>query len=290
MSDSSASAPLTTARRSVHGTWDLWGFFAFSHGWTWLFWGLIIGLGLNVWASTTGLVFLVLGGLGLPLGAVVMTGRVAGRNGLRDLGRRLVQPGRIPGRWWAAVLLLMPAVKLSAGGLAVLFGVTDAPFNLEEATALIARPGELLAYLGFLLLLGPLPEEIGWRGYLLDRLQLRFSALGASLLLGLAWFAWHGPLFFMTGYFARAGGAPDPLQFGVMILLISVLYTWIHNHTGRSVLAAVLFHFSVNAAGELLDAPDSVAAYEAYLTAALVLIVLWGWGAETLRGAEAEED
>lgn len=290
MSDSPASAPLPTARRSVHGTWDLWGFFAFSHGWTWLFWGLIIGLGLNVWASTTGLVFLVLGGLGLPLGAVVMTGRVAGRTGLRDLGRRLVQPGRIPGRWWAAVLLLMPAVKLSAGGLAVLFGVTDAPFNLEEATALIARPGELLAYLGFLLLLGPLPEEIGWRGYLLDRLQLRFSALGASLLLGLAWFAWHGPLFFMTGYFARAGGAPDPLQFGVMILLISVLYTWIHNHTGRSVLAAVLFHFSVNAAGELLDAPDSVAAYEAYLTAALVLIVLWGWGAETLRGAEAEED
>ena len=290
MSDSSASAPLPTARRSVHGTWDLWGFFAFSHGWTWLFWGLIIGLGLNVWASTTGLVFLVLGGLGLPLGAVVMTGRVAGRTGLRDLGRRLVQPGRIPGRWWAAALLLMPAVKLSAGGLAVLFGVTDAPFNLEEATALIARPGELFAYLGFLLLLGPLPEEIGWRGYLLDRLQLRFSALGASLLLGLAWFAWHGPLFFVTGYFARAGGAPDPLQFGVMILLGAVLYTWIHNHTGRSVLAAVLFHFSVNAAGELLDAPDSVAAYEAYLTAALVLIVLWGWGAETLRGAEAEED
>ncbi|MEF8816185.1 MAG: CPBP family intramembrane glutamic endopeptidase [Salinibacter sp.] len=289
MTDSPAAAPLTTARRSVSGMWDLWGFFAFSHGWTWLFWGLIIGLGLNVWASTTGLVFLVLGGLGLPLGAVVMTWRVAGRDGLRDLGRRLVQPGRISGRWWAAALLLMPAVKLSAGGLAVLFGVTDAPFNLEEATALIAQPGELLAYLGFLLLLGPLPEEIGWRGYLLDRLQLRFSALGASLLLGLAWFAWHGPLFFMTGYFARAGGAPDPLQFGVMILLISVLYTWIHNHTGRSVLAAVLFHFSVNAAGELLDAPDPVAAYEAYLTAALVLIVLWGWGAETLRGAEAEE-
>lgn len=289
-SGATSPSPTTADRRPAGGARDLWGFLAFSHGWTWLFWGLIIGLGLNVWASTTGLVFLVLGGLGLPLGAVVMTGRVAGRTGLRDLGRRLVQPGRIPGRWWAAVLLLMPAVKLSAGGLAVLFGVTDAPFNLEEATALIARPGELLAYLGFLLLLGPLPEEIGWRGYLLDRLQLRFNALGASLLLGLAWFAWHGPLFFMTGYFARAGGAPDPLQFGVMILLISVLYTWIHNHTGRSVLAAVLFHFSVNAAGELLDAPDSVAAYEAYLTAALVLIVLWGWGAETLRGAEAEED
>jgi membrane protease YdiL (CAAX protease family) len=183
----------------------------------------------------------------------------------------------------------MPAVKLSAGGFAVLFGVTDAPFNLVDATTLLARPGEFLMYLGFLLLLGPLPEEIGWRGYLLDRLQLRFSALGASLLLGITWFAWHGPLFFMTGYYARAGEAPEPLQFGAMILLISVLYTWIHNHTGRSVLAAILFHFSVNAAGELLDAPDSVAAYEAYLTAALALFVLWGWGAETLRGREPGE-
>jgi hypothetical protein len=93
-----------------------------------------------------------------------MTWRVAGRDGLRDLGRRLVQPGRISGRWWAAALLLMPAVKLSAGGLAVLFGVTDAPFNLEEATALIAQPGELLAYLGFLLLLGPLPERSAGAG------------------------------------------------------------------------------------------------------------------------------
>jgi len=268
---------------------DLWGFFAFSHGWTWLFWGLAIVLDLNVWQSSMGTALLVLGGLGLPLGGTVMMWRVAGRDGLRDLGRRLVEPGRISGGWWLVVLLLMPTVKLSAGGLAVLFGVTDAPFNLEEATALLMRPGELLAYLGFLLLLGPLPEEIGWRGYLLDRLQLRFSALGASLLLGLAWFAWHGPLFFMTGYFARAGGAPDPLQFGVMILLISVLYTWIHNHTGRSVLAAVLFHFSVNAAGELLDAAPPVDAYEAYLTAILVLFVLWQWGAETLHGRDAQE-
>jgi membrane protease YdiL (CAAX protease family) len=245
-------------------------------------------LELNVWQSSLGTALLALGGLGLPLGGTVMTWRVAGRDGLRDLGRRLAQPGRIPGGWWAVVLLLMPVLKLSAGGLAVFSGVTDAPFNLEEAAALVARPGELLSFLGFLLLLGPLPEEIGWRGYLLDRLQRRTTALGASLGVGLAWAAWHGPLFFMTGYFARAGGAPEPLQFGVMILLISVLYTWIYNHTGRSVLAAILFHFSVNAAGELLDAAPPVDAYEAYLTAILILFVLWRWGANTLRGRDVE--
>ncbi len=52
---------MTTAHRSVSGTWDLWGVFVFSHGWTWLFWGLITALGLNVWASTAGLVLLISG-------------------------------------------------------------------------------------------------------------------------------------------------------------------------------------------------------------------------------------
>ncbi len=273
----------TTATEPVRGAADLWGFLAFSHGWTWGFWGIVVGQGVDVWSSSWAMTLFTIGGLGLPIGGVVMTGRVAGRSGLRDLGRRLIDPGRIGGRWWAVILLLLPAIKLAAGGLAVLFGEAEVPFQLEEAAERVVQPGELLMYLGFVLLLGPVPEEIGWRGYLLDRVQLRFSALGASVLVGLAWFTWHGPLFFMAGYYARAGGAPDPLQFGTAILLGAVLYTWIYNHTGRSILAAILFHFSGNVSGELLDAPESVYAYETYLTVALVLLILWRWGAETLR-------
>jgi membrane protease YdiL (CAAX protease family) len=74
----------------------------------------------------------------------------------------------------------------------------------------------------------------------------------------------------------------------VAILLGSVLYTWICNNTGRSVLAAILFHFSGNVSGELLDAPASVYAYETYLTAALVLVVLWRWGANDLRSRRVQ--
>ena len=285
----SATEPRTTTTVPVSGNGDLWGFLAFSHGWTWLFWGIIVWRGVDIWATSWAIALLAVGGLGLPLGGAVMTWRVAGRSGLRDLGRRIIDVRRIGGGWWLAILMLFPAIKLLAGGLAVLFGEAEVPFRLQEAADLVVQPIELLAYLGFVLLLGPLPEEIGWRGYLLDRLQLRFSALGASVLVGLAWFAWHGPLFFMTGYYARAGGAPDPLQFGVAILLGSVLYTWVYNHTGRSVLGAILFHFVGNISGELLDAPEAVYAYETYLTAALVLIILWRWGGATLRGRSLSE-
>ncbi len=261
----------------------MWGFLAFSHGWTWVFWGVIVALGVDVWSSSLATTLLIVGGLGLPIGGVLMTWRVAGRSGLRDLGRRMIEPGRLSARWWTVVLLLPPALKLSAGGLALATGATDTPFRLQEAAELAVQPVDLLLYLGFVLLLGPLPEEIGWRGYLLDRLQIRFGALGASLGLGVAWFAWHGPLFFMTGYYARAGGAPDPVRFGVALVLVAVLYTWIYNNTRRSVLGAILFHFSGNVSGELLNAPGAVYTYELYLTAVLVLVILGRWGADTLR-------
>jgi membrane protease YdiL (CAAX protease family) len=277
---STATTATVPPRRSAA---DLWGFLAFSHGWTWLFWGIVVVWGANVWDSPGALAIFAIGGLGLPIGGVLMTWRVAGRSGLRDFGRRLVEPGCLSAAWWVVVLLLYPALKLAAGGLAVLSGTVETPFELAEAAEHAGQPVDLLLTLGFILLLGPLPEEIGWRGYLLDRLQVRYSALGASLLVGLAWFAWHGPLFFMTGYYARAGGAPDPLQFGVALLLASVLYTWVYNHTDRSVLAAVLFHFAGNVSGELLGAPPEVYAYETYLTVALVLGVLWRWGSTTLR-------
>src|SRR6056297_3219149 len=106
--------PRTTATVSPAGTGDLWGFLAFSHGWTWLFWGIVVWQGVDVWNTPWATALFAIGGLGLPIGGVVMTGRVAGREGLRDLGRRIINPGRISLGWWAAVLLLLPGLKLAA--------------------------------------------------------------------------------------------------------------------------------------------------------------------------------
>lgn len=68
-----------------------------------------------------------------------------------------------------------------------------------------------------------------------------------------------------------AGGLSEPLRFGLLILFGAVLYTWIYNHTSRNVLAAVLFYFSGNVSGELLDAPPQVYTCETSLTAVVVL-------------------
>jgi uncharacterized protein len=88
-----------------------------------------------------------------------------------------------------------------------------------------------------------LGEEIGWRGYVLPRLQSRMSALSAALLIAPIWGLWHLPLW-LTG---------DPVKtptfyvaFFAAVFPMSVLLTWVYNSTGGSLLMVVILHATVN--------------------------------------------
>jgi hypothetical protein len=65
----------------------------------------------------------------------------------------------------------------------------------------------LIVLASYLFVVGPVPEKIAWRGYVLSVLQRSRTALVASLVLGLAWAIWHVPLFLIEGNIsARARG------------------------------------------------------------------------------------
>ncbi|MFC3119890.1 type II CAAX prenyl endopeptidase Rce1 family protein [Jhaorihella thermophila] len=84
----------------------------------------------------------------------------------------------------------------------------------------------LLGLAVFLFVFGPLPEEIGWRGYGLDALLTAVSPLAAAGLLGLVWAAWHLPLFAVPGYYDEFGGPPVLWLFLWSILMKSILMAW----------------------------------------------------------------
>jgi membrane protease YdiL (CAAX protease family) len=134
---------------------------------------------------------------------------------------------------------------------------------------------------------GPLSEELGWRGYALDALQARYNALVSSLVLGLIWALWHLPLFFTRseGNFYHEWGA-GTLLFWLFVLrmtLFSVPITWVYNHTGRSILSAILFHFAYNLTYSLVyPVPEGL-----HLTGTLLLLgaavgIVIVWGPRTL--------
>jgi membrane protease YdiL (CAAX protease family) len=97
-----------------------------------------------------------------------------------------------------------------------------------------------------------LGEELGWRGFALPRLQNRYGALVSGLIVGVLWWLWHLPLFFVegAGQYTMAqefGFLPTFLGYGVFVVSAAVTYTWLFNNTRGSVLLVAVYHGSMNA-------------------------------------------
>src|SRR5215216_2508640 len=130
-----------------------------------------------------GQIFYLLSANVVSVVAIVLTGVVFGRKALRKLLGRLLIWRVNP--FWYLVVLLGPVVLV--GGVVLLNTLMGGPalslgMTLVGATIFFAfsvAPGSALG------------EEIGWRGYVLPRLQSRMSALSAALLIAPIWGLWH---------------------------------------------------------------------------------------------------
>ncbi len=180
--------------------------------------------------------------IGPAAAAIIVTALTGGSTGLRDLAGRVVK-WRVGAKW----------LLISAGS----------PIALFLVAAVIARfaDGEWinlwdLGKVNFLPAIGPaallmwfvtngLGEEIGWRGFALPRLQERHQALTATLMLAVFWALWHLPAFFYVPTYREMGarGAPG-FFFG--ILSGAILFTWLYNSTGGSILVVVIWHSLFN--------------------------------------------
>ncbi|NIM46330.1 MAG: CPBP family intramembrane metalloprotease, partial [Nitrososphaeria archaeon] len=52
----------------------------------------------------------------------------------------------------------------------------------------------ILFLMFFILAIG---EEVGWTGYAFERMEKRWNAFQASLILGIIWAAWHLPIYYV---------------------------------------------------------------------------------------------
>jgi membrane protease YdiL (CAAX protease family) len=120
-------------------------------------------------------------------------------------------------------------------------------------------------------------EEVGWRGFALPRLQKERSALTATLILGVVHAFWHLPAFFYKDTYMSMGLALGLPMLVLSIVAAAILFTWIYNSTGGSVLMVALFHavfdmLSVSKAGGA-SAPAIMSAV-VWVLAPIVVIVL----------------
>jgi len=140
----------------------------------------------------------------------------------------------------------------------------------------------VIAFFYILFLGGPLEEEFGWRGYALDRLQMKFNALISSVILGIIWGLWHIPLFFMPGQDIYRN--VPILGFIAGAVFLSILFTWIYNNTGGSILAVLLFHTTSNLAQFVFPAIATTwgGLISVILNVVVVVIIIFVYGAKRM--------
>jgi membrane protease YdiL (CAAX protease family) len=186
----------------------------------------------------------ILVGYGFVIAALTMTVIVDGRAGVGALLRRYLV-WRFGLLWYAVVLLGPFAVDLAGIGIDVLLHGTVPAFDEPFIFRIVGPSLGLVVALPVFFVFDALTngEEIGWRGYALPRLQARHSALVASLVIGVVWAVWHYPKFL------NAGNDAHHYPFWLFLLGIvanAIIYTWVFNSTGGSLLAVTLLHAGVN--------------------------------------------
>lgn len=204
-------------------------FFFLAFLFPWVIWGTSIAesRGLLAFHIPQSLAFWI----GLNLATYLTAAVTGGWPAVKDLLVRLIR-WRVRPVWYLAALTITGLLSLAAIAVNLALGGT------HQVGVLISAQN-LLPSLLFQIFFFWLTEETAWRGFALPRLQAKFNALNSSLILGALWGLWHLPLVFIPGSFQST------LPFGGFLaatLAMTIITTWVFNHTRGSVLVAAVLH------------------------------------------------
>lgn len=192
----------------------------------------------------------------------------------KDFLNRLINPRLIQLRMLPVFLLLMPVSVLASIVLSLPLGGSVSQFQFAEGFSFSSGFVPVL----LLLLLAAGFEELGWRGYAFDSLQSRYNLFWASIMFSILWSLWHLPLIFVNNSYQYEIFHENiwfGINFFVGIIPMGVIISWICIKNGKSVIAAILFHFIVNMSQEMLAMSQTTKCIEtAVLTVVAAVIVI----------------
>ena len=167
---------------------------------------------------------------------------------------------RTPPHWYVIAFILPVAYYFAATLLSSLLTATPTklgvgPLAADSASAVVrlflSAVGVMTAF--------TVVEEMGWRGFLLPRLQNNMTAFGASVWIAFIWTYWQFPYYMAVykgdsffGTLVLVG-----LLLPLAILPVTVLLTFAYNGSGGSLLVTMILHGTNNTAMHLFGLAGS---------------------------------
>lgn len=193
----------------------------------------LVALGILSWDIPFGIHYFAAFGPGIA--GIILSWLEHGNSGPVDILARC-RRWRVGGVWWIVAVSPLLAFLVAAVVISVVRGEL---FNTSILNHFDFLPDIGVAIVLVWLTTYGFGEEIGWRGYLLPRLQRYRSSWSATLILWIIWAIWHVPSFF---YLHTVSGVGTLLGFLVGMLAGAIFLTWLYNSSGGSILLVAVWH------------------------------------------------
>ena len=220
---------------------------------------IVVGIGIELTAYAP------------TLAALLAVWLIPGGGGVRNLLRPIAR-WRVGVGWYVIALAGPTGLFLIGDLIRLILGLPlpAIPFTFPELASFGLLVGALIA--------GSFGEEVGWRGLGQPRLQTRYGAFTAAVIVGILWSAWHLWPVLAPGGLGSTEASDVVLTF-VRLIAMAIVYAWLYNSTGGSLLIVMLAHAGHNIAVRLvpLDATlqhgDPIVTLLYGLAAAIVVAV-----------------
>lgn len=221
------------------------------------------------------IVNLLLAYLGPLIAALIVMYVFADRAFRADFRRRIFDLGLINQRYLPFVLFFLPLAMATSIIISIALGQPAGQLRFAEEFKIFE--GEAILSI-LILVLVPVLEELGWRGYGVDSLASRFYLFGTSIIFGALWALWHLPVFFIEGSYQMSLLEQNPLfalNFFAGIIPLAIIMNYLYYKNRRSIALIALFHVMANLSAELFGANQiSKCIFTLVITLAAAIILI----------------
>jgi len=215
-------------------------FFIITFSWTWLFFTPLVFIGLDYLQEYRNTIvkfkdiLMAIALFGPAIGAIISLYTLDGKN---ELKKYILSFLSIKFSWkiWIIFIFLV-CINIFAWIIPECFGF---PRLKTLLPCIFVLPIYWLINIFF----GGGQEEIGWRGYIMPRLENKFGYLIGSLLLGIIWACWHIPFWFTPETFQSYISIFPYLLFTTGL---SYIFSYVINLSDGKLLSGVIIHANIN--------------------------------------------